>query len=84
MAHIFASFNDTFIHVTDLSGRFVACFRSAASLTAPCSETIVRITGGMKVKADRDEVRCVWIFRRNSNRGAVVPLRGDACRPGRR
>ncbi|KAK0605461.1 hypothetical protein LWI29_027140 [Acer saccharum] len=38
-AHIFASFNDTFLHVTDLSGR----------------ETMVRITGGMKVKADRDE-----------------------------
>lgn len=38
-AHIFASFNDTFVHVTDLSGR----------------ETIVRVTGGMKVKADRDE-----------------------------
>ncbi|CAE8604156.1 unnamed protein product, partial [Polarella glacialis] len=39
VAHIFASFNDTFVHVTDLSGR----------------ETIVRVTGGMKVKADRDE-----------------------------
>ncbi|KAK9230992.1 hypothetical protein WN943_021223 [Citrus x changshan-huyou] len=39
VAHIFASFNDTFIHVTDLSGR----------------ETLERITGGMKVKADRDE-----------------------------
>eukprot|EP01066_Platyproteum_vivax_P008665 Platyproteum_vivax@DN3683_c0_g1_i2.p1 len=39
VAHIFASFNDTFIHVTDLSGR----------------ETLVRVTGGMKVKADRDE-----------------------------
>ncbi|KAI3690871.1 hypothetical protein L2E82_49083 [Cichorium intybus] len=39
VAHIFASFNDTFIHVTDISGR----------------ETMVRITGGMKVKADRDE-----------------------------
>ncbi|CAM8889888.1 hypothetical protein QQ045_027297 [Rhodiola kirilowii] len=39
VAHIFASFNDTFIHVTDLSGK----------------ETLVRITGGMKVKADRDE-----------------------------
>jgi len=23
VAHIFASFNDTFVHVTDLSGRFV-------------------------------------------------------------
>merc|ERR1712126_528628 len=39
VAHIFASFNDTFVHVTDLSGK----------------ETISRITGGMKVKADRDE-----------------------------
>lgn len=39
VCHIFASFNDTFVHVTDLSGK----------------ETIVRITGGMKVKADRDE-----------------------------
>ncbi|CAN1133008.1 40S ribosomal protein S14-2, partial [Linum perenne] len=39
VAHIFASFNDTFIHVTDISGR----------------ETLVRIIGGMKVKADRDE-----------------------------
>lgn len=39
VAHIYASFNDTFVHVTDISGR----------------ETIVRVTGGMKVKADRDE-----------------------------
>merc|ERR1712189_153768 len=39
VAHIFAPFNDTFVHVTDLSGK----------------ETISRITGGMKVKADRDE-----------------------------
>lgn len=39
VAHIFASFNDTFVHVTDISGR----------------ETVVRVTGGMKVKADRDE-----------------------------
>jgi small subunit ribosomal protein S14e len=39
VCHIFASFNDTFVHVTDLSGK----------------ETLVRVTGGMKVKADRDE-----------------------------
>merc|ERR1719203_641517 len=39
VVHIFASYNDTFVHVTDLSGR----------------ETICRVTGGMKVKADRDE-----------------------------
>eukprot|EP00759_Apiculatamorpha_spiralis_P003981 PhF_6_TR12259/c0_g1_i1/m.19426/K02955/RP-S14e, RPS14; small subunit ribosomal protein S14e len=37
--HIYASTNDTFVHVTDLSGR----------------ETISKVTGGMKVKADRDE-----------------------------
>merc|ERR1712234_18127 len=39
VCHIYASYNDTFVHVTDLSGK----------------ETITRITGGMKVKADRDE-----------------------------
>lgn len=39
VVHIYASFNDTFVHVTDLTGK----------------ETVVRITGGMKVKADRDE-----------------------------
>ena len=39
VAHIFASFNDTFIRVTGLSGRGM----------------MVRIPGGMKVKADRDE-----------------------------
>ncbi|CAF4041334.1 unnamed protein product [Rotaria sp. Silwood2] len=39
VAHIYASFNDTFVHVTDLSEK----------------ETIARVTGGMKVKADRDE-----------------------------
>ncbi|KAK6171530.1 hypothetical protein SNE40_019701 [Patella caerulea] len=39
IAHIYASFNDTFVHVTDISGK----------------ETICCITGGMKVKADRDE-----------------------------
>ncbi|MGH0139436.1 UNVERIFIED_CONTAM: hypothetical protein FKN15_070268 [Acipenser sinensis] len=37
--HIFTSFNDTFVRVTDLSGK----------------ETICCVTGGMKVKADRDE-----------------------------
>jgi len=39
VAHILATWNDTFIHVTDLTGR----------------ETLVRVTGGMKVKADREE-----------------------------
>merc|ERR1712118_53222 len=39
VAYIYASYNDTFVHITDLTGR----------------ETLVRVTGGMKVKADRDE-----------------------------
>ena len=39
VAHIYASFNNTIIHITDLSG----------------AETIARISGGMIVKADRDE-----------------------------
>ena len=39
ICHILATWNDTFIHVTDLTGR----------------ETLARVTGGMKVKADRDE-----------------------------
>lgn len=39
VCHLYATFNDTFIHVTDLAGR----------------ETFARVTGGMKVKADRDE-----------------------------
>ncbi|CAO2633427.1 40S ribosomal protein S14 [Lemmus lemmus] len=38
-ATFFASFNDPFVHVTDFSGK----------------ETICCVTGGMKVKADRDE-----------------------------
>ncbi|QSZ35844.1 hypothetical protein DSL72_006966 [Monilinia vaccinii-corymbosi] len=48
VARIFASFNDTFVHVTDLS--------YADSLgDSSGRETICRVTGGMKVKADRDE-----------------------------
>ena len=39
VCHLYASFTNTFIHVTDLSGR----------------ETLVRRTGGMEVKADHEE-----------------------------
>jgi len=39
VAHIYATKNDTFVHVTDLSG----------------SETLARCTGGMVVRAQRDE-----------------------------
>lgn len=34
VAHVFASFNDTFIHITDLSGR----------------ETLVRVTGKLNTQ----------------------------------
>lgn len=39
VAHILATWNDTFIHVTDLSGK----------------ETYCRVTGGMQVTCDREE-----------------------------
>ena len=39
VCHILATWNDTFIHVTDLSGR----------------ETYTRVTGGMMVTNDREE-----------------------------
>lgn len=39
IAHIFASYNDTICHITDITG----------------AETIARSTGGMMVKADRNE-----------------------------
>ncbi|KAG8513900.1 40S ribosomal protein S14 [Galemys pyrenaicus] len=39
VCYIFAYFNDTFVHVTDRSGK----------------ETICHVTAGVKVKADRDE-----------------------------
>lgn len=39
IAHIFSSYNDTIVHITDLSG----------------ADTIARFSGGMMVRADRDE-----------------------------
>lgn len=39
MAHIYSSFNNTIIHITDLTG----------------AETVTRWSGGMIVKADREE-----------------------------
>ncbi|KAJ5604740.1 40S ribosomal protein S14 [Penicillium lagena] len=73
VARIFASFNDTFVHVTDLSANIPPtpdpvhlelelegkrAQQTNLALNAMVShgrETIVRVTGGMKVKADRDE-----------------------------
>jgi len=60
VAHIFASFNDTFVHVTDLSGKETIVRVTGTS--SSCAENIFVVvygtvlrTGGMKVKADRDE-----------------------------
>ncbi len=39
VAHIYSSFNNTIVHITDLTG----------------AETIARASGGMIVKADREE-----------------------------
>jgi small subunit ribosomal protein S11 len=39
IAYIFSSYNDTIVHITDISG----------------AETIARYSGGMIVRADRDE-----------------------------
>jgi len=39
ICHIYASYNNTIIHITDLSG----------------AETIAKVSGGMIVKADRDK-----------------------------
>jgi small subunit ribosomal protein S11 len=39
IAHIYSSFNNTMIHITDLTG----------------AETVARASGGMIVKADREE-----------------------------
>ncbi|MCE4617438.1 MAG: 30S ribosomal protein S11 [Desulfurococcales archaeon] len=39
VAHIFSSFNNTIVHITDLTG----------------AETVARVSGGMVVKADREK-----------------------------
>ena len=41
IAHLFSSYNDTILTITDLSG----------------AETLTRISGGMVVKSDRDEAK---------------------------
>lgn len=59
VAHIFASFNDTFVHITDLSGketitRVTGMFTECA-LIFRFIFNLLHSSGGMKVKADRDE-----------------------------
>jgi Ribosomal protein S11 len=69
VAHIFASFNDTFVHVTDLSGR----------------ETLVRVTGGMKVKKDSDESSpyAAMLAAQDVSERCKVRLASEAGRLGR-
>uniref|UniRef100_A0A0R0KW03 Small ribosomal subunit protein uS11 n=1 Tax=Glycine max TaxID=3847 RepID=A0A0R0KW03_SOYBN len=57
VARIFASFNDTFIHVTDLSGRETLVRITAQDVAARCKELGItalhiklRATGGNKTK----------------------------------
>ncbi|KAJ2776371.1 ribosomal 40S subunit protein S14B [Coemansia javaensis] len=52
VAHIYASSNDTFIHVTDLTGRETIVRVTAA---AACPTKAKWRSCGMKVKADREE-----------------------------
>jgi len=54
VAHIFASFNDTFVHVTDLSGKETIA-RVTGTYCSLRSFKSYLLQGGMKVKADRDE-----------------------------
>ncbi|KAK7813349.1 40s ribosomal protein s14-3 [Quercus suber] len=54
VAHIFASFNDTFIHVTDLSGRETLVRITVLTKEKNCLNSL-DVCWGMKVKADRDE-----------------------------
>ena len=60
---MFFSFNDTFVHVTDLSGK----------------ETISRVTGGMKVKADRDESSVSHTLTFSTSCPLLFPLLFLAC-----
>jgi len=57
VAHIYASFNDTFVHVTDLSGRETVVRVTGVLLSFWYDKLriLCEIVGGMKVKADRDE-----------------------------
>jgi len=57
VAHIYASFNDTFVHVTDLSGRETVVRVTGVLLLFWYEKLwiLCEIVGGMKVKADRDE-----------------------------
>lgn len=60
IAHLFASYNDTILTITDLSG----------------AETITRISGGMVVKSDRDEAKPYAAMQCGSRAAQVLKDKG--------
>lgn len=60
IAHLFASYNDTILTITDLSG----------------AETIARISGGMVVKSDRDEAKPYAAMQCGSRAAQVLKDKG--------
>lgn len=60
VVHIYSSYNNTFVHVTDISG----------------AETIVRTSGGMFVKADRLESSPYAAMRAAAHAAMVARDRG--------
>jgi small subunit ribosomal protein S11 len=60
VVHIYSSYNNTFVHVTDISG----------------AETIVRASGGMFVKADRLESSPYAAMRAAAHAATVAKDRG--------
>ena len=60
VVHIYSSYNNTFVHVTDISG----------------AETIARTTGGMFVKADRLESSPYAAMRAAAHAATIAKDRG--------
>jgi small subunit ribosomal protein S11 len=60
VVHIYSSYNNTFVHVTDISG----------------AETIVRASGGMFVKADRLESSPYAAMRAAAHAATIARDRG--------
>ena len=60
VVHIYSSYNNTFVHITDISG----------------AETIVRASGGMFVKADRLESSPYAAMRAAAHAAMVAKDRG--------
>ncbi|MFH1786397.1 MAG: 30S ribosomal protein S11 [archaeon] len=63
IAHVFASFNDTIITITDISG----------------AETIARFSGGMMVRSDREESSPYAAMQAAQRAADVAKERGITC-----